>query len=62
MEDAHSNEAPVGMLEVHDGRPVVRSVLLELAAGAGRRLGKVKARVHGQIEAVYCVRSCIMQT
>lgn len=40
------------MLKVHDGGPVVRLVLLELAGRASGKLGQVVVGVHGDVEGV----------
>lgn len=47
-----SSEGAVGVLEVHDSRPVVGEVLRELAARAGRLLREVVALRHGDVERV----------
>lgn len=39
-------------LEEHDRGPVVRLVLNEVAASAGRQLGRILAGIHGDIERV----------
>jgi hypothetical protein len=40
------------VLEVHDGGPVVRLVLLELAGRASSGLGEVGVGVHGDVESI----------
>ena len=47
---AYPQKASVRMLEVHDGGPVVRLVLLETTSRAGRDFREIERGVHREVE------------